>query len=90
MASIAGIRGASLVVVAATAVVGAAAPCAGAREAPVVRPTQERVTLLASHKVVSPLYARPSWVRTIRRSRPITGGPTVLPDPSPRHRGGWR
>ena len=35
--------------------------------------------LLTSHKVVSAPHARASRVGTVRASRPITGGPTVLP-----------
>ena len=68
------------VMVAALAATGAAAtPSAGARQAPVVRPTQELATLFASHKVRSAPNARAPRVGTVRASRPITGGRTILP-----------
>jgi hypothetical protein len=43
-----------------------------------VKPKQELAMLLESHKVFSALHARRS-TRTVRASRPITGGQTVLP-----------
>jgi lipoprotein-anchoring transpeptidase ErfK/SrfK len=68
-----------VVVVAVAATGGAAAPSAGARKPPVVRPTQALAVLLTSHKVFSAPSPRPSRVSTVRASRPITGGQTVLP-----------
>jgi lipoprotein-anchoring transpeptidase ErfK/SrfK len=68
-----------VVVFAAATAGGVVAPSAGARKPPVVRPTQELVTLLKSHKVVSAPHGHRSRVSTVRASRPITGGPTVLP-----------
>jgi lipoprotein-anchoring transpeptidase ErfK/SrfK len=68
-----------VVMVTAAATGAAAAPSAGARKPPVVRPTQELAMLLTSHKVVSAPRARPSWVTTVRARRPITGVQTVLP-----------
>jgi lipoprotein-anchoring transpeptidase ErfK/SrfK len=56
-----------------------AAPPAAARKPPVVRPTQELAVLFTSHKVVSELHARPSWVSRVQAWRPITDGQTVLP-----------
>ena len=44
-----------------------------------VRPVQELATLLISHRVVSTLRGRPPRTTTVRASRPITGGRTVLP-----------
>jgi lipoprotein-anchoring transpeptidase ErfK/SrfK len=66
-------------VVVAAAATGVAAPSADARKPPVVRPTQELAVLLTSHKVVSELHARPSWVSRVQAWRPITDGQTVLP-----------
>jgi lipoprotein-anchoring transpeptidase ErfK/SrfK len=66
------------VVVAVAAPVGAA-PSAGARTPPVVQPTQELARLLTTHRMVSALHTRPTRVGTVRASRPITGGQTVLP-----------
>jgi lipoprotein-anchoring transpeptidase ErfK/SrfK len=65
-------------VVAVAATGGAAAPPAGARQAP-VRPVQELVTLLTSHEVVSTVQARLSLASTVQARRPITGARTVLP-----------
>jgi hypothetical protein len=64
---------------AATALGGAIAAPPEAQGAPVVRPTQELATLLASHAVVSAPHFRPSKIGTVPAWRPITGGPTVLP-----------
>ena len=64
---------------AAAAIAGAAAPSATARQAPVVRPTHQLAMLLTSHTVRSTPGGRPSRVRGVRASRPITGGPTILP-----------
>jgi lipoprotein-anchoring transpeptidase ErfK/SrfK len=66
-------------VLAIAASAGAGAPPAGAREAQAMRPAQELATLLTPHRVVSALDARPSRASTLPASRPITGGPTVLP-----------
>jgi lipoprotein-anchoring transpeptidase ErfK/SrfK len=71
------LTGVVLVAVAATAAAGAAS--ADAKKAPVVRPTQELVMLLTSHKVISALHARRPRVSTVQASRPITRGRTVLP-----------
>ena len=68
-----------VVVVTAAAAGAAAAPCASARKPPAVKPTQELVTLLKSHKVLSAPHARRSRVSNVRGSRPITGEHTVLP-----------
>jgi lipoprotein-anchoring transpeptidase ErfK/SrfK len=58
----------------------AAAPPAGAREPPAVKPAQGLAVLLTSHRVVSGIHrARPSRVGTVRAWRPITGAQTVLP-----------
>jgi lipoprotein-anchoring transpeptidase ErfK/SrfK len=65
-----------LAVVAAASAGGAAAPSASAGKPP---PTQELALLLKSHRAVSSVHVRPAWVRTVHRSRPITGGQTVLP-----------
>jgi lipoprotein-anchoring transpeptidase ErfK/SrfK len=54
------------------------APAAGARERPVVKPTQELVALLKSHGVFSKPGAR-RRASTMRWWRPITRGQTVLP-----------
>lgn len=54
----------------------AAAPAAGA---PRHAKTHELATLLTPHKVVSAPNSRASRLTTVRASRPITGGPTVLP-----------
>jgi lipoprotein-anchoring transpeptidase ErfK/SrfK len=70
------------VTVAALAVIagGAAiASSASARRPPVVKPTQELVTLLKSHRAVSTLQPHPSRVTAVGALRPITGGRTVLP-----------
>ncbi len=66
-------------VVAVAAAIGAAAPPAGARQPPVVRPTQELVGLLTSHTAVSALRGRASRVARVPASRPITGARTTLP-----------
>jgi lipoprotein-anchoring transpeptidase ErfK/SrfK len=42
-------------------------------------PAQELAVLFKSHKVVSALHSRRSRRSTVRASRPITGGQTVLP-----------
>jgi lipoprotein-anchoring transpeptidase ErfK/SrfK len=68
-----------VVVVTAAATGGTAAPTAGARRAPVLKPVQELAMLLESHRVVSALHPRPSAVSTVPASRPITGAQTVLP-----------
>jgi lipoprotein-anchoring transpeptidase ErfK/SrfK len=44
-----------------------------------VKPKQELAMLLTSHDVLSAPHARRSRVATVRASRPITGGQTVLP-----------
>ena len=69
--------GVALVVVAVTG--ATPAPPASARKPPVVRPTQALAMLLTSHKIFSTPHARPSRMSTVRVSRPITGGQTVLP-----------
>jgi lipoprotein-anchoring transpeptidase ErfK/SrfK len=68
-----------VVVVTLAATGGVAAPSASARKPPLVKPTQELAMLLTSHRVFSALHPRPSRVSTVRASRPITGGQTVLP-----------
>jgi lipoprotein-anchoring transpeptidase ErfK/SrfK len=70
---------AGVVMVAVAAAGSAAAPSAGARQAPVVRPTQELAMLLTSHVVVSAPHDRALRVSRVRASRPITGVQTVLP-----------
>jgi lipoprotein-anchoring transpeptidase ErfK/SrfK len=70
------LTGAVLVVAAAA---GAVATSAAARRPPVVKPTQELAILLTSHNVRSAPHAGRSRVSTVRASRPITGGQTVLP-----------
>ena len=59
--------------------VAVAATGSAAAQASVVRPTQELAMLLTSHTVLSAPHARASRVTTVRASRPITGGQTVLP-----------
>lgn len=71
------LTGVAMVVAAVTGIAGEAV--ASARAQPVVRPTQQLATLLTSHEVVSRLHARPSSVRRIPATRPITGSQTVLP-----------
>jgi lipoprotein-anchoring transpeptidase ErfK/SrfK len=70
---------AQIAVAAAVAAGGASVPSATARPAPVVTPTQELAVLLTPHTVHSAPGGRPSKVRGVRASRPITGGRTVLP-----------
>jgi lipoprotein-anchoring transpeptidase ErfK/SrfK len=67
-----------LMIVAAAGTSGVAAASVGTGTPP-VKPAQGLAILLTSHKVVSTLYGRPSRGRTVQASRPITGGPTVLP-----------
>jgi lipoprotein-anchoring transpeptidase ErfK/SrfK len=69
---------AALVVVAVAATAGSASASATAGK-PRVRPVQQLAVLLYAHKVASAPRARPSWIRTVRAWRPITGGQTVLP-----------
>ena len=57
----------------------AVAPSATARQTPVVKPMQELAMLLTPHTVHSAPGGRPSVVRGVRATRPITGGRTVLP-----------
>ena len=68
-----------VVVIAAVATGLTAASSASARKPTVVRPVQELARLLTSHEVVSRLHTHPSRIGTVRASRPITGGQTVLP-----------
>lgn len=68
----------ALLVVAATTGL-ATVPAAGAQERPMVRPTQEIVSLLRAHRVVSSPRPHASKVDTVPVSRPITGARTVLP-----------
>jgi lipoprotein-anchoring transpeptidase ErfK/SrfK len=66
----------SLLVVASVA---AAAPSAGARTAPFVKPTRELAMLLNTHHAVATLHTRNKRVARILPNRPITGAQTVLP-----------
>lgn len=68
-----------LALVAALATGAASAPSADAGPAPAVKPAQQLAKLLTSHKVVSRIHGRPSWVTQVPAWRPITGGQTVLP-----------
>ena len=61
------------------AVASGAAFAPDARATPGVGPEQQLAGLLTSHKVVSKIHGRPSWVTRVSASRPITGGRTVLP-----------
>jgi len=65
------------IVAGAIATAGVGAPAAAATPA-VVKPTQELAELLTSQQVVSAPGAHSS-VGTVRATRPITGGQTVLP-----------
>jgi lipoprotein-anchoring transpeptidase ErfK/SrfK len=57
-----------------------AAPSAGARSSPVVAPTQALVSLDTPHGVYSaPRTHGSKRLTTLLASRPLTGGPTVLP-----------
>jgi lipoprotein-anchoring transpeptidase ErfK/SrfK len=71
--------GTGVVVAAAAASVGAAAPSASARQPLVVQPTQETVRLLSAHRVASAPRAGPAKGRIVPASRPLTGEQTVLP-----------
>jgi lipoprotein-anchoring transpeptidase ErfK/SrfK len=55
------------------------APAADARAPSFVHSKQELAVLLTSHKVVSSLGAHPAKLSTLSASRPLTGGPTVVP-----------
>jgi lipoprotein-anchoring transpeptidase ErfK/SrfK len=75
-------RGGVLTLVAAAAAAafgGVVAPSATARQTPVVRPVQQLAMLLTPQGVLVTPGGRLSPVRTVRASRPITGGLTVLP-----------
>ncbi len=63
----------------AVSVTAAVAPSASARRGTTVKPTQELVSVLSSHRVFSSFNARGSWVGTVQATRPITGERTVLP-----------
>ncbi len=68
------------VVAAIVATIAVAAPSsAGAQRAPAVAATQELATLLTSHRLASAPRAGASTAGSVPASRPITGGPTVLP-----------
>jgi lipoprotein-anchoring transpeptidase ErfK/SrfK len=69
----------SIALAATAATAGAAAPAAAARQTPAVRPMQQLAMLLTPHTVLSAPHGRPSRVRGLRASRPITGGQTALP-----------
>lgn len=56
-----------------------AAPSPGAPTPRAARPTQELVTLLKAHRVVSALHTGSSPASTVQARRPITGAQTVLP-----------
>jgi lipoprotein-anchoring transpeptidase ErfK/SrfK len=71
------VAGVLLISGAATATTAAAS--ANARTASLVKPTQELAVLLGPHAVVSVLEGRRVRLGTLRASRPITGGETVLP-----------
>jgi lipoprotein-anchoring transpeptidase ErfK/SrfK len=71
-------RGRLVILVAAAAMAGNAAP-AGAAAPPKVRPLQELAVLLEPHEVRAIPRARPSHPVTIPAWAPITGGATVLP-----------
>jgi lipoprotein-anchoring transpeptidase ErfK/SrfK len=66
------------IVVVGLAAIGAVAAAPVIARRAVVKPQQELAMLLESHKVFSALHARHS-TSTVRASRPITGGQTVLP-----------
>ncbi len=70
---------AGLVVLAVAATGVVAAPSASAQKQPVIKRTQHLAMLLKSHKVFAALNRRPDSVKTLKPSRPITGGRTVLP-----------
>jgi lipoprotein-anchoring transpeptidase ErfK/SrfK len=59
--------------------VAVAAPAADARRPSFVHAKQELAVLLSAHRAVSSLRAHPATTTTVSASRPITGGPTVLP-----------
>ncbi len=67
-------------VVAVAVMTGAAAPSrADTGSAIKVKPTQELAVLFSSHQVFSAPDARATRVSTLRSSRPVTGGQTVVP-----------
>jgi lipoprotein-anchoring transpeptidase ErfK/SrfK len=68
-----------LVLLSATLLVAAATSGAAAATAPIVRPTQELVTLDALHTVRSAPHSEASSLASLPERRPITGVQTVLP-----------
>jgi lipoprotein-anchoring transpeptidase ErfK/SrfK len=66
-------------IIAGVVMLAIAATGSAAAQASVVQPTQQLAMLFTQHEVVSAPHARAPRVTTVRASRPITGGRTVLP-----------
>lgn len=69
----------ALVAVGVASAAAAATPASAAKRSAAVRPTQELAALLTSQRVYSAPDARRVRKGSLRASRPITGGQTVLP-----------
>ena len=81
--------GAISAAMAVVAVAAGAAPSA-ASERPRVAAVQPLATLLTDHKAVASLHSRQSRMTVLSATRPVTGGPTVLPVTGHATRGGIR